>query len=268
MPELPEVETIKKGLEKRILGKKVRRVQINTAKMVKEPSLERFKQEVERKTIKQVFRRGKYIIIVLSSGKNIVLHLRMTGQLIYGKEDTKSRVSFLLSDGKYLNIKDMRHLGEIRLVENWKRVPAVARMGVEPLGEGFTPEIFGEMLRRRKAKIKPLLMDQKFLAGVGNVYAQEALFRAGIHPERLGRDLKRDEVSSLFSEIRKVLKEAIDRKGSSLRSYVDVEGKRGNFQYYLQVYRRDGEPCVRCEKPLKFIKLAGRTTCFCPNCQK
>ena len=268
MPELPEVETIRKGLEKTILGKKVKRVEINTNKMVKRPSRKRFKEEVEGKIFKQVIRRGKYLILVLSSGKKIVIHLRMTGQLIYGKKDAKSRVSFLLSDSKYLNLNDKRHLGEIKLVENWEKVPGIAKIGIEPLEDNFTFKVFGEMLNKRKAKIKPLLMNQEFLAGVGNVYAQEALFKAGIHPERHAYRLKRDEAKSLFSEIRKVLRAAIDYRGSSLISYVDVEGRRGSFHPRLRVYGRGGKPCVRCKTPLKFIKLGGRGTYFCPKCQK
>jgi len=268
MPELPEVETIRRGLEERILGKKVNRVEINTAKMFKEPSPKRFKEEVEGKIFKQVIRRGKYLILELSSGKKIVVHLRMTGQLIYGEKDMKSRVSLLLSDGKYLNLNDRRHLGEIRLVENWEKVPGIAKIGREPLEENFTLKVFGEMLAKKKAKIKPLLMDQEFLAGLGNIYAQEALFKAGIHPERQAYRLKRDEVKSLFSEIRKVLREAISYRGSSLSSYVDVEGRRGSFYSRLRVYGRGGEPCVKCGTPLKFIKLAGRGTSFCLNCQK
>jgi len=268
MPELPEVETIRRGLEKRILGKKVNRVEINTDRMVKKPSPKRFKEEVEGRNFKQVIRRGKYLILVLSSGKEIVIHLRMTGQLIYGKRDTKNRVSFLLSNGKYLNLNDSRHLGEIRLVENWKRVPSIAKMGMEPLEGSFTLKVFGEILNKKKAKIKSLLMNQEFLAGVGNIYAQEALFKARIHPERHAHRLKRDEVKALFSEIKKVLNKAIDYKGSSLNSYVDAQGRRGSFHSRLRVYGRGGEPCVKCKTPLKFIKLAGRGTSFCPKCQK
>ncbi|MBA7465283.1 Formamidopyrimidine-DNA glycosylase [subsurface metagenome] len=268
MPELPEVETIRRGLEKRILAKKINRVEINTDRMVKKPSPKRFKEEVEGKNFTQVIRRGKYLILVLSSGKKIVIHLRMTGQLIYGRRDTKSRVSFLLSNGKYLSLNDKRHLGEIRLVENWEKVPGIAKMGMEPLEDSFTLKVFGEMLNKKKAKIKPLLMNQEFLAGVGNIYAQEALFKAKIHPERHAHWLKRDKVKALFSEIKKVLKKAINYKGSSFSSYVDAQGRRGSFHSRLQVYGRGGEPCVKCKTPLKFIKLAGRGTSFCPKCQK
>ena len=267
MPELPEVETIRRGLEKRILAKKINRVEINTDRMVKKPSLKRFKENVEGKIFTQVIRRGKYLILVLSSGKKIVIHLRMTGQLIYGRKDTKNRVSFLLSNGKYLNLNDKRHLGEIRLVENWEKVPGIAKMGMEPLEDSFTLKVFGEMLNKKKARIKPLLMNQEFLAGVGNIYAQEALFKARIHPERHAHRLKRDEVKALFSEIKKVLRKAIDYKGSSFSSYVDAQGRRGSFHSRLQVYGRGGESCVKCKTPLKFIKLAGRGTSFCPKCQ-
>ncbi|MFB0525845.1 MAG: DNA-formamidopyrimidine glycosylase family protein, partial [bacterium] len=144
MPELPEVETIRRGLDKRILGKKVNKVEINTNRMVKKPSPKRFKEDVEGKIFTRVIRRGKYLILVLSSGKKIVIHLRMTGQLIYGRKDAKSRVSFLLSNGKYLNVNDSRHLGEIRLVENWKKVRSIVKMGMEPLENSFTLKAFGE----------------------------------------------------------------------------------------------------------------------------
>ncbi|MEE9316212.1 MAG: DNA-formamidopyrimidine glycosylase [bacterium] len=268
MPELPEVETIRRGLEKRILAKKINRVEINTDRMVKKPSLKRFKEEVEGKNFTQVIRRGKYLILALSSGKKIVIHLRMTGQLIYGRKDTKNRVSFLLSNGKYLNLNDKRHLGEIRLVENWEKVPGIAKMGMEPLEDSFTLKVFGEMLNKKKARIKPLLMNQEFLAGVGNIYAQEALFKARIHPERHAHRLKRDEVKALFSEIKKVLNKAIDYKGSSFSSYVDAQGRRGSFHSRLRVYGRVGESCIKCKTPLEFIRLAGRGTTFCPKCQK
>ena len=268
MPELPEVETIRRGLEKKILGKKVRSVKINTDRMVKKPSPGRFKEEVEGKKFIQIIRRGKYLILGLSSGKKIVVHLRMTGQLIYGKKDGKSRVSFLLSNGKYLNLKDSRHLGEIRLVKNWERVSSISRMGMEPLEDSFTLKMFGEMLNKKKAKIKPLLMNQEFLAGVGNIYAQEALFKAGIHPEKQAYRLKRGEMKSLFSEIKKVLSEAIDYKGTSLASYVDADGRKGSFHSRLRVYGHRGDPCIKCKTPLKFIKIAGRGTTFCPKCQK
>ncbi len=268
MPELPEVETIRRGLIKRILEKKVKRVEIDTTKILRGCSADRFKREVEGKIFKQVIRRGKYLILALSSGKKIVIHLRMTGQLIYGNRNGRSRICFFLSDGKYLNFHDRRRLGEIRLVENWEKVPGVAKIGVEPLDEDFTVKGFLELLSKRKGKIKPLLMNQEFLAGVGNIYAQEALFNAGIHPERPAHRLEPGEVESLFSEIRKVLKESIDYRGSSLSSYVDAEGKAGSFHSRLRVYRRGGEPCIKCGTRLKFIKLAGRGTCFCPNCQK
>jgi len=268
MPELPEVETIKRGLKKRILRKRVKRVEINTTRMLKGCSANRFKREVEGKIFREVIRRGKYLILVLSSGRKIVIHLRMTGQLIYGKKDARSRISFFLSDGKYLNLNDRRHLGEIRLVKNWQKVPGIAKIGLEPLRQDFGVKAFYRMLSRRKAKIKPLLMNQEFLAGVGNIYAQEALFKAGIHPERQAHRLEPGEAKSLFFEIRKVLKESINYRGSSLSSYVDAEGKGGSFHFRLRVYGRGGEPCVKCGTPLEFIKLAGRGTSFCPNCQK
>jgi len=268
MPELPEVETIRKGLEKKILGKKVKKVEVNTERMLKQLSPRRFREEIEGKSFKEIIRRGKYLILVLSSGKKIVIHLRMTGQLIYARKDQKSRISFLLSDGNYLNVNDRRHLGEIRLVEDYGKVSGIAKIGIEPLEDRFTVELFQGMLEKRKGKVKPLLMNQEFLAGLGNIYAQEALFRAGIHPERQAHRLSQAEVKSLFCEIRKVLREAIDYRGSSFRSYVDAGGRKGSFHSRLRVYGRGGEPCLRCETPLESIKLAGRGTSFCPKCQR
>jgi len=277
MPELPEVETIKKDLEKIILKKKIVKVELLDKKLIKGIKPELFMKEVEKSTINQILRRGKYLIFVLSKNKFLVFHLKLTGQLIYGTPDKKSRIIFYFGGNyltgrgdhlKCLNFLDMRRFAELRLTDDWTKEKGIREMGPEPFDEDFTVEKFQEMLVRKKTKIKPLLMDQSFLAGVGNIYAQEAVFRVGIHPERPANKLKPEEVKNLHSAIKDVLYEAIKYRGSSVDAYVDIEGEKGGMEQRLQVYGRGGQSCLNCGTLLKEIKLAGRGTTFCPKCQK
>ncbi len=267
MPELPEVETIKRGLEERIIGLKIKDVKINVSKIIKEPQPQDFKEEIMGKKILSILRRGKYLILSISSDKYLVIHLKLTGQLIYGTEEQQSRVCFILSNGKYLNFNDLRLFGEIRLVKDWTQVKSINKLGPEPLDKSFNINNFSKMICKKKSKIKLLLMDQTFIAGIGNIYAQEALFRAGIHPERLSCSLNDNEIKSLFREIKEVLNEAIRYRGSSIDDYVDANGKKGDFESHLQVYGRQGDTCFKCKEKIKKIKLGGRGTCFCPQCQ-
>jgi len=267
VPELPEVETIKRDLERVVSEKKIKDIEISVGKLIKEPRAEELTKRIKGKTFKGVFRRGKYLIFSLSSGEYLVVHLKLTGQLIYGERDKRSRITFFLSDGKYLNFNDQRLFGEVRLVKEWEETPGIKKMGVEPLGRDFTPSLFQKMLAGRKTKVKPLLMEQSFLAGIGNIYAQESLFRAKIHPGRPANKLKEKEVKELYSSLRAVLEEAINKRGSSVDTYLDAKGERGGFDSYLQVYGREGSPCVRCGKGIVKVELGGRGTCFCPRCQ-
>lgn len=266
MPELPEVETIKRELAKLVLGKKIIAVKINNPKVVREPKIEDFLRGLANVTIQNILRRGKLLILELSSGKSLAIHLKMTGQLIYPGDAKNSRVSFKLSDGKWLDFNDQRLFAELRLVNDWRGLKFVQGLGPEPFD--ITPRQFKKMLDARKAKIKPLIMDQAFIAGVGNLYAAEALFRARIAPRRTAVSLTEKEKEFLFKEIKDVLAEAIRYKGSSVDQYVRLTGEAGNYVKYHKVYDRLGKPCFICKTPIQRIKLGGRGTYFCPKCQR
>jgi len=266
MPELPEVETIKRDLEKTILGKKIQEVCVHTAMVVREPSVKKFKEGIEGATIKHVLRKAKLLIIELSNGKSLAIHLKMTGQLVYPGGGKKARVTFYLSDGNVLDFNDQRLFAELRLLDDWHNLKFVQGLGPEPFD--VTPAQFKEMLAKKKTKIKPLLMDQAFISGIGNLYAAEVLFRARIHPERPAASLRDAEKELLFKEIKEVLNEAIRYGGSSIDDYVRVSGKPGNYVAHHKVYGREGKPCLVCKAPIKRIALGGRGTYFCPKCQK
>jgi formamidopyrimidine-DNA glycosylase len=271
MPELPEVETIKRELEKAVLGKKITDVIINNAKVIKEPKKEEFIAKLKNQTIKKILRKGKLLILELSSGKSLTIHLKMTGQLIYPRKSGASpgkaiRVSFKFSDGKLLDFNDNRLFGELRLVDNWQNLKFVKELGPEPFD--LNEEKFKQMLANKKTKIKLLLMDQKFISGIGNLYANEVLFRARIHPERPALSLSEKEKELLFKEIKNTLDEAISHKGSSVDQYVQLSGRPGEYVKYHKVYDRQGEKCFKCGGTVKRITLGGRGTYFCPECQR
>ncbi len=266
MPELPEVETIKRELEKVVCGKKIAGVVINNPAVIKEPGKEEFVRALKNVTIKSILRKGKLLILELSSGKSLAIHLRMTGQLVYPGNALASRVSFRFCGGSILDFNDRRLLGELRLVDNWHNLKFVRELGPEPFD--ITASQFKAKLCAKKTKIKPLLMDQTFISGIGNLYAAEALFRARIHPERPAAALSDKEKELLFKEIKDTLTEAIQHKGSSIDQYVQLSGKQGSFVKYHRVYGRAGKPCLVCKTPIKRVALGGRGTYFCPKCQR
>jgi formamidopyrimidine-DNA glycosylase len=206
------------------------------------------------------------LILELSSGRDLAIHLRMTGQLVFPGNGKKSRVSFKFSDGKMLDYNDRRLLGELRLLNKWQELKFIKELGPEPFA--ITAGQFKQMLAVKKTKIKPILMDQKFISGVGNLYAAEALFRARIHPARPASKLTNKEKEKLLKEIKDTLQEAIKNKGSSLDQYVQLSGEAGGYVKYHKVYGRQGKPCLVCKASIKRIALAGRGTYFCPKCQK
>jgi formamidopyrimidine-DNA glycosylase len=266
MPELPEVETIKQELEKAVLGKKITEIIVNNPKVIKQPEPGEFAKLLKNTTVKHILRKAKLLILELSSGKSLAVHLRMTGQLVYPGNGKTSRVSFKFSDGKFLDYNDRRMLGELRLVDDWHSLKFIKELGPEPFE--ISPEKFSQLLDKKKTKIKPLLMDQKFISGVGNLYAAEALFRASIHPERNALSLSAKERGNLLKEIKQTLNESILHKGSSIDQYVQVSGERGGYVKYHKVYGREGKPCLACKTSIKRIAQGGRGTYFCPNCQK
>ncbi|MBI5144917.1 MAG: bifunctional DNA-formamidopyrimidine glycosylase/DNA-(apurinic or apyrimidinic site) lyase [Candidatus Omnitrophica bacterium] len=266
MPELPEVETIKRELEKAVLGKRITEVCVHHPKVIREPSIEKFKKGLSGADIKNILRQAKVLILELSNGKSLVIHLKMTGQLIYPGEGKKSRVSFCLSDGKILDFNDQRLFAELRLLDDWHSLKFIRGLGPEPFD--IKIEKFKEMLAAKKTKIKPLLMNQTFISGIGNLYAAEALFRARIHPERPACSLSQKEKELLFKETKDTLAEAIQHKGSSVDQYVQLSGQPGDYVKYHKVYDREGKSCIVCKTPIRRIDLGGRGTYFCPRCQK
>ncbi len=266
MPELPEVETIRRELEKAVLGKKIIEVIVHNSRVIKELSQEDFIKSLKNATIKNILRKGKLLIFELSPEKFLTIHLKLTGQLIYPGDAKRSRVSFKLSDGNILDFNDLRLFGELRLLDDWRSKKFIQELGPEPFDLTFFK--FKEMLATKKTKIKPLLMDQAFISGIGNIYAAEALFRAKIYPERLANGLSEIEKEALFKEINDTLNEAIKYKGSSIDQYLQLSGSPGDYVKYHKVYDRKGKPCLACKTPIKRISLAGRGTYFCPCCQK
>ena len=269
MPELPEVETIRRDLAKTIQGKKIKAVEIIDGRVIKEPAAAEFKRRLSGVSFVEFLRRAKVLAIRLSSGEYLVVHLRMTGQLVYAcVKSPVARVIFHLSDGTYLNFNDQRVFAELRLVKDWRELSFVQSLGIEPLEKEFSAAVFRKMLQGKKTKIKPLLMDQTFIAGIGNLYAQEALFCAGIAPQRPAQSLTSAESKRLHQEIQNVLRAGIRYRGSSVDNYVTGDGSAGSYHLRLKVYDRKGEPCAKCHTPLQKISLGGRGTCFCPKCQK
>jgi len=266
MPELPEVETIKRELEAVILDKRITAVIVNNARVIREPKKEKFVANLKNVAIKKIIRKGKLLIFELSSGKFLTIHLKMTGQLIYPGDGKTSRVSFGFSDDTILDFNDSRIFGELRIVDDWQKLKFIKELGPEPFD--IDAEKFKEMLASKKTKIKVLIMDQKFISGIGNLYANEALFRARIHPERPANHLSDKEKELLFKGIKNTLSEAIQYKGSSVDQYVQVSGRPGEYVKYHKVYDREGEKCFRCKGRIKRISLGGRGTYFCPSCQK
>ena len=266
MPELPEVETIKRELEKIIIGNKIVDVIINNPKVIREGTKENFVKELKNVAIKKIIRKGKLLIFELSSGKYLTIHLKMSGQLVWPGNAQKSRVSFKFSNGKLLDFNDNRLFGELKIVNDFKDLKFIKELGPEPFD--INTDQFKNLLKNRKTKIKVLIMDQKVISGIGNLYANEALFKAKIDPRRPANTLSGEEIDLLFKEIKETLLKAIKYGGSSVDDYVRVSGEKGNFVKYLQVYGREGEKCFKCGEIVKRISLGGRGTYFCPRCQK
>jgi len=271
MPELPEVETIKRQLNKKIKGKKIESVKVNLPKLVRYP-LVKFKKLVKGAVIENVSRRAKLLIIELSNGYILVIHLKLTGQLIFNGEINKhTHLVYYFADGSYLVHNDLRQFGFVKVVlknelDNFFKKE---KFGPEPLSREFTLKVFKKHLEKRKrSKIKPLLMDQAFVSGIGNLYADEILFQARVRPNRIVSSLKSLEIERIYGAILKILSLAISRGGSSTDTYRDAEGKKGNYLSLIKVYQRGGDPCFVCRSKIKRIKMGSRSAHFCPKCQK
>jgi formamidopyrimidine-DNA glycosylase len=264
MPELPEVETIRRDIEPFVKKKAIRAVKIIRAHNVLKGINERgIKRALEGQRIEKVERRGKYLIFKLVSGGCLIIHLGMTGKILK-KPDRFVKVEFKLSNGKSFYFSDIRMFGRI----SYSKTYPVWQLGPEPLTDDFTADRLGEIFKGRKTNIKSLLLDQKAIAGVGNIYASEALFLAGIDPKRKAGSLKQKEIQKLHKAIRQVLSEGIKHRGTSVSDYRDASGRRGGYQHRLRVYDREGQPCFKCKSPIKRIVVGQRGTYYCPKCQK
>ncbi|MCD6472282.1 DNA-formamidopyrimidine glycosylase [Candidatus Aerophobetes bacterium] len=272
MPELPEVETIKKDLKEKVEGKKVEKVVIANDKCIKMPTPREFMLGIEGRFFQQIKRRGKYLIFELDSGDNLVIHLKLTGRLIYSLKEKKldySKIIFIFCDSTQLTFTDIRGFGNAWLLydKEFQKISSLNNLGPEPLEEEFTVDKFKELLKGKKSDIKSLLMNQKFIAGIGNVYSQESLFLSGIHPKRKALSLRDEEVSKLYNNLRSILSEAISYRGASVDTYVDLQGEKGKYKPHLKVYGREGKNCLKCGTTIQKINIKGRGTYFCPYCQ-
>ena len=263
MPELPEVETIRRGVLPRVRGATIKSVQIIDHRNIKKIKPADFKKKVIGQKILDIERRAKYQLFKLASGNYLVFHLGMTGRMLFSP-DKYVKVSFKLSNGKTLYFSDARLFGKIYFYNEYPPL----KLGPEPLDKHFTWQKLKELLAVKKTSIKVVLLDQKVLSGVGNIYANEALFKAGIMPTRKANRLTDVEYKKLHKAIVDVLSAGIKYGGTSDSWYVDAKGKKGGFQFRLKVYGRKDEPCFGCKSKVQRIVLGQRGTYFCPKCQK
>jgi formamidopyrimidine-DNA glycosylase len=267
MPELPEVETIKNELAPWVVGQSFTQVTILDTELVCGGSAEEVRRGLIGQKIESLERRGKYLIFHLSNGRSLIIHLRMTGALLLNPRgvDRYARALFHFSNGHRLVLSDLRRLGLIWLVDDADTV--VGKLGPEPLDESFTPGILGQRLSRHHIPVKAALLDQCIVAGIGNMYADEALFAARIHPLRKADALSPEEVQTLYHCIRRVLGAGIGSKGASVDTYVRPEGELGTAHFDFKVAHRGGEPCPVCGSTIERVLVQNRGTCFCPRCQ-
>ena len=274
MPELPEVEQVKRTLQDKLAGCRVERVEVLLARLIKAPQDEKtFISLLTGKVIKRLERRGKYLLLRLSDGWTLVVHLRMTGQLLLlapNEEARFARILFSLSNGTTLCYADNRTLGTLHLLsdEQLDTIGGLAALGPEPFDETLTAQGLFEKAKGRKIAIKSMLLDQRVIAGIGNIYADESLFAAGIHPLRSAGSLTFEEWKRLLTSVRKVLQQALSHRGTTFRNYRDGNGERGENQFYLYAYGKKGQPCGKCGAVMERITVGGRGTCFCPACQQ
>ncbi|TAH35696.1 bifunctional DNA-formamidopyrimidine glycosylase/DNA-(apurinic or apyrimidinic site) lyase [Candidatus Saccharibacteria bacterium] len=298
MPELPEVETVRRGLQRLIVGKKVARVTHDTPKSF--PNAEGDVREfLVGSTILEARRRAKILLVDLDSDYTLVIHLKMTGQLVFIAEknekgnmkndelhwgaghpndslvnnlpDKSTRVEFTFSDNSRLFFNDQRKFGWVKLYPTVEvpNIDFMKRVGPEPLEDDFTAEQFRERFqRRKKTNIKAALLDQSVVAGVGNIYADESLWSAKIHPRRLVSTITDDEFTALYHAVRAVMNLSIDKGGSSSHTYMDAEGNKGSYLLFANVFRREGQACNRCGTTIEKTRVAGRGTHICPVCQQ
>lgn len=269
MPELPEVETIASQLRERgVEGRKILSVKVNWAPTIEPYSPPQFSKAIKGTTIDQISRFGKWMMFSLSSGQTLMVHLRMAGSFAMEK-GSHDRIVVKLSDGLTLYYRDTRKFGRWKLVDNPQEI--LSKLGPDALTASFTQKYFYEAMKKRHRMIKPLILDQGIVAGLGNIYADEALWESRIHPERLSDSLSDSELGALYKAIKQVLKLGIKNRGTSLgdgkTNYRQVDGESGENRGEVKVYGKSGNPCSRCKTILKKTIVAQRGTTFCPSCQ-
>ncbi|WP_028592067.1 DNA-formamidopyrimidine glycosylase [Paenibacillus massiliensis] len=273
MPELPEVETVKRTLNELVVGKQIERVSVHLPRIIQRPSdIQAFAFELAGHTITGVERRGKFLRILLD-GLVVVSHLRMEGRYgLYAADEAVEKhthVIFHFNDGTELRYKDVRQFGTMHLFNTGEDLISAPlhKLGLEPLDEAFTVEALQGAVGRRSTSIKAALLNQAYVVGIGNIYVDEALFRAGIHPSKAANSLTTEQLTLLHKAIVDVLSESVAAGGSSVKSYVNGQGDSGSYQHQLQIYGRKQQPCVVCHTPVEKSVVAGRGTHYCPKCQ-
>lgn len=273
MPELPEVEQVRKTLLPHIQGKKIMAVEVYLPRLIKHPTVPEFIEGLVGKTILNVGRKGKYLVLQTGATQELIVHLRMTGALIAQASDQEppayAKIKFTLSAGVTLWFTDIRTFGTLYLVTDGDAyIDGYATLGPEPLSAAFTAEYLYQKASHSRKAIKTLILDQKVIAGLGNIYADECLATAGIRPMRPANSLSFAEIKAVQEAANKVIAQGIRNRGTTFRDYKDGEGKSGSNQKYLLVYGRGGKPCPKCGAPLSTTKIGGRGTTYCENCQR
>ena len=278
MPELPEVEVIRRDLEKEVVGKKIKHVEVTGLRSIRRHKQKKeFIAALEGHRIVSVSRRGKYLVLRLDGPEALIVHLGMSGQLLRAKSardkaPKHTHVVITFTQGGLVRFVDPRTFGEMFVApydELEQKVEELAHIGLDPLETALSWELFGRMLAERRTRLKQLLMDQKFIAGIGNIYSDEILFEAGLRWDRMSDSLSQQEIRRLYRAIVETLQEAVKHRGSSLsdQQYVDLFGNLGDFQTHHQVYDREGEPCARCRRPIVRARFSNRSTFYCEACQ-
>lgn len=273
MPELPEAETIARGLRRAVVGRRIRRAEALRPDVLRAP-VPAFEGAARGRTIEGVGRRGKNVLLFLDGDRVLAVNLGMTGRLLPfdepptgGRAPTHPAVRFHFTDGGVLVFDDQRRFGTVEILDAAGWAARDARMGPEPLGRGFTPQVLHEALLRSRSPLRSWLLDQRRIAGVGNIYAVEALHAAGLNPLRPADSVGREAAVRLHEAIRNVLRAAIRRGGTTIRDYRDAGGRRGSFAPRLRAYGREGEPCLACGTAIRRVVLSNRSAFFCPSCQ-
>jgi len=281
MPELPEVETVKRGLEKEIINKKIAKIQVNIPSLIKKPEIDEFMTRLKNTMVISIKRRGKYLKILFNTMDCLVVHLGMSGRLLFQpKKNLPSKISktmekhnhilFFFEDGSKIVYNDVRKFGKMWLLKKDENLSRIESLGFEPLEPYFTVSELYRMLQESKVNIKSFLMNQKNIAGIGNIYANEILFHAGVNPLRKANSLTKDEVKRIHLQTKNILLKAISSGGTTMidESYLDLSGNRGEYGKEIMVYGKKAGMCPFCGQPLEVLRIENRSTFLCPNCQK